>query len=324
MQSLLQSKDLMSRLKSSLDAGPANLSPSQIDQIALILRLGLGAVFIIGGWWKLSRAIDPDRAGGLVDRYLATDGYINAFFQDYLFADGLLSPWMFLTALSAFEFLAGFALILGFGVRALAVLFGVLMWSFVAALPVLTTPGANVETSTYLTPSLIVQIRDIGLSGLFFALALMGPGRLSLDARLMNGGAPADTFTWALGGFLLRMSVAVVLLAGGAFFGLDHVKSWIGYPVVLIVLGVILMSGHGVRIAAGASVVVVVVYCAVSMSIDKTLWNNLNSIKREIAFLAAALILTRFSGGGAFQVGDFMKRPREMFLGKRIEGIVKD
>ena len=126
------------------------LSKSDSDRIAFILRLSLGAVFIIGGWWKLSRAIDPAAAEALVERYMAPNGYINAFFADYLF-NGLilevLDPLIFLTLLSTFELVAGVALVVGIFVRSLSFVFGFLLWSFVVALPVITDPGAGVDVT---------------------------------------------------------------------------------------------------------------------------------------------------------------------------------
>ncbi|KAB7615949.1 DoxX family protein [Amylibacter sp. SFDW26] len=298
------------------NSGSTQLTNKDADLIALILRIGLGAVFIIGGWWKLSRAIDPLRADALVNKYLAPDGYINAFFQDYLFSNGILSPWMFMTTLSAFELFAGIALVSGLFVRPLAIVFGLLMWSFVAALPVLTTPGENIENSTFLTPAMIVQIRDIGLSGFCFVLALMGSGTYSFDRSVMSRGAPANLPNLVLSRFTIRISIAVVLLAGGAFYGLDHVKSWTNFPIILTILGIVLILGHGVRIAASICCVVIIFYCINKFSLDKTLWDNLNAIKREIAYLAAVAVLIRYSGGQVFQFVNILQRPRELFFGK--------
>lgn len=310
--SVLDAKHLWQHLNT---AGSSQLSPQNINLIALVLRFGIGSVFIVGGWWKLSRALDPDRAGALVSRYLAPNGYINEFFQSYLFADGLLTPWAFMTILSGFEFFAGIALLLGIFVRPLAIVFGLLMWSFVAALPVVTTPNQLLTDTTYLTPALIVQIRDIGLSGFCFALAMVGSGALSLDNRLFGRGSASDVAAWASLGLLMRLSVGVVFLAGGFFFGLDHVKSWSSLPVISIAIGAVLLSGHAVRLAAIAGFLVLVVYCLGKVDLAKTTWDNLNAIKREFAFLAACALLVRFSGGNAFQIGALIRNPKAALFG---------
>ncbi|WP_120499261.1 DoxX family membrane protein [Roseovarius sp. EL26] len=291
------------------------LTEQNINHIALILRFGIGSVFVIGGWWKLSRAIDPTRADALVSKYLAPNGYINGFFQEYLFTNDLLTPWAFMTALSTFELFAGLALLLGIFVRPLSIIFGLLMWSFVAALPVVTTPDLIPTDSTFLTPALIVQIRDVGLSGFCFALAIVGSGAYSLDARLLGRGRALGLVEWATLGLLVRISIAVVFLTGGFFFGLDHVKSWTGIPLLSIGIGITMLSGHGVRVAAVAALVVLLFYCVGKLDAAKPLWDNLNAIKREFAFCAAASLLLCFSGGQAFQVGYLIRHPKTALFG---------
>ncbi len=59
------------------------LKSTSVDAIALILRTGLGTVFVTGGWWKLSRAINTETSAALVDKYMATNGYINGFFEQF-------------------------------------------------------------------------------------------------------------------------------------------------------------------------------------------------------------------------------------------------
>ena len=143
------------------------------DQIALGLRLGLGSVFIAGGWWKLSRTIDALRSEAFVGRYLASNGYINAFFEQYLFADpgALVTPLAFLTILSAFELAAGIALLAGAFVRAISLTFAFMLWTLVLALPVVTAPGVEADAPSYFSPALVA----IGM--LFFFGAVRHSGR---------------------------------------------------------------------------------------------------------------------------------------------------
>jgi hypothetical protein len=75
--------------------------------IAVVLRSGLGLVMFSGGLHKLLQAFDPARRDAFVERYLSAEGYINQFFATYLFEGALgtvLTPWLFLTILSGFEF----------------------------------------------------------------------------------------------------------------------------------------------------------------------------------------------------------------------------
>ncbi|MEM9495913.1 MAG: DoxX family protein [Pseudomonadota bacterium] len=301
-----------------LGDAPTGVKSADADMIALVLRLGLGSIFIIGGWWKLSRALDPDRAAGLVARYMADNGYINAFFEQYLFAapDALLTPLGFLIVLSAFELLSGVALVCGLFVRALSFIYAFLLWTFVIALPVVTSPGAELNAASHFSPALLVQIRDVGLSGIFFVLLNMGSGAFSLDRRLFNRGAPPSHMNWNAYGLLLRLSVASVFIVGGFFAGYDHIKSFIDAPIVLIGVGLLLASGYGARIAATAALAIIAWYSIGKLNADASLWGNLNAIKREIGYLAALGVLAIYQGGRAFRPGALAASPMNAFIGK--------
>ncbi len=299
---------------------PSDVESARADTIALVLRIGLGAVFVIGGWWKLSRALSAEHADALVSRYMATDGYINTFFQQYLFVDmagDFLTPLGFLILLSAFELVSGVALLVGFFVRALSFVYAFLLWSFVLALPVVTSAGYPSDVASHFSPALLVQARDVGMSGMFFVLFLLGSGSASLDRRLFNRGASDPMVNWNQYGLLLRLSVAVVFLVGGFFAGYGHIKTFVPFPALLIVIGVLLASGHLVRIAALAAFLVVAWYCFGKVSLDATVWNNLNAIKRELAYLAATAILVAVGGGRAFRPGSLLRTPQASLLGNR-------
>lgn len=301
-----------------LGDGPSVVDSRRTDTIALALRTGLGSVFLIGGWWKLSRALDPERADALVTRYMAGDGYINAFFAQYLFegpAGVVLSPLVFLTLLSSFELIAGAALIAGLFVRALSFVYAFLIWSFIFALPVMTTPGVVVEGKAITSPALLVQARDIGLSGMFFVLLNLGSGPMSLDRQWFGHGFAPARVNWDAYGLLLRLSVAIVFLVGGFFAGLDHIKSFVPAPLLLIAIGLALASGHGVRVAAAAAGAVVLWYSVGKLSFDATLWNNLNAIKRELAYLAACGVMIAYQGGRAYRLSDLFRTPAAAVLG---------
>ena len=301
-----------------LNGAPAGVNAAHANLIALILRTGLALVFIAGGWWKLSRALDPGRAEALVSRYMADNGYINAFFNQYLFADAgaLLTPLSFLIILSAFELLSGLLLLAGVFVRALSFIYAFLLWSFVIALPVVTAPGADIGAASYFSPAILVQIRDIGLSGMFFILLNLGSGAHSADQRFFHRGFPPMEANWNAYGLLLRISVASVFIVGGFFAGYDHIKTFVDVPVLMIAIGAVLASGHGVRIAAAAAFAAIVWYCAGKLSPEMSLWGNYNAVKRELAYLAACGVLFVYRGGRAYLLGDLVRKPMAALVGR--------
>lgn len=277
-------------------------TPSVQAKIALALRVGLGLVFVSGGVAKLERLLTPAKAKGIVDQYVSPLGYINQTFLDWLFASPLgavLTPWNFLTALSAFELVAGIMLIAGLMVRPMAVLWALLLWSFVVSLPVVTTPGVQLTAKTYMSPAEFVQMRDIALSGFFFVLYNLGPGAMSLDhARF--GLAPSLGRDWEPLGLLLRLSLGMAFLIGGLFAGYDNIATW-GMPgIVLVVIGAGLIGGVEVRWFALAAAAGMIWFMLVKLAGAASAIAWFNAVKREFAILAAAGTIAWAGGGRMF------------------------
>jgi len=280
---------------------------------ALILRIGLGLIFITGGLWKLSRLLDAERVTGILERYTASNGYINQFFQDYLFTGWLgeiITPWGFMTALSTFELVSGIALVVGLMVRPLALIYMFLLWTFILALPVHTVPGQLSESATFQAPAMLVQIRDIALSGLMATLFLLGAGKASVDSRLFGAVATAKDLDWNTLGLLTRLSMAAPLLIGGLFASTGAVPLFSTPGWLLLIVGLMLVSGAGVR-AAGAAVVLIMLWRMGSgINFDNTFLDIINSFKREFAFVSAGLILAALGGGERFTPADILRRIR--------------
>lgn len=275
----------------------------QLDSAAMILRIGLGLVFVIGGWNKLYQLLDSGASDAILASYMGTAGYINQFFTDYLFSGFLgnfITPWGFLTTLSAFELISGCMLLAGFLVRHLSIVWALLLWSFIVSLPVVTTPGVIPSEVTYTSPALFVQIRDVALSGLFFLLYNLGSGSFSFDQKFNTGRSihsKNTTERWNELGLLLRISIALPFLVAGFFHGLDHIQTFKLPALVNIILGATILVGFQTRIFASALAISMLYFILQKINIDKSLIANLNGFKREFAFLAASLVLFHAGGG---------------------------
>ena len=275
------------------------------ETVALILRVGLGLVVLSGGASKLSQLLDPERQAAILEQYWGASGYVNTFFDQYLFAGALgdfLTPWLFLTTLSTFEFISGGLLLAGALVRPLALVWTVLFWSFMAALPVATAVGVDPDLTTYRTPALLVLIRDAGLSGLFATLFMIGAGRYSLDERWIGPDATRRTVNLDAIGLLARFSVALPLLVGGAFHGYGNIQSF-GMPAwVLTLVALALILNVGPRLAGVATVGIMAWFVVSNFDPGRSLIANMNAVKREYAFLAAGAVLALWGGGRLFSV----------------------
>ena len=291
------------------------------ENTALILRLGLGVIFVIGGLWKLSRLLDPNQVANILDRYTASNGYINQFFQDYLFTGWLgdiITPWGFMTALSTFEVVSGLALVAGLMVRPLALIYMFLLWTFIMALPVHTVPGEMLGAPTFQAPAMLVQIRDIALSGLMVTLFYLGAGRYSVDGRLFGSVATAKTLDWNTLGLVTRLSMAAPLLVGGFFASTGAVPLFSTAGWILLSVGLLLVLGVGVR-AAGVMVVMIMLWrMGGGINLDNSLLDIVNSFKREFAFMSAGIILAMLGGGDKFTPADLLRRTRAYGSARRL------
>ena len=273
------------------------------NHYALALRIGLGAVFVIGGLAKLSRLLSPAQAEGIVAQYMGPLGYINETFQQWLFESWLgmvLTPWTFLTALSGFELVSGLMLIAGVFVRPLALIWAPLLWTFVFSLPVVTTPGEALTAPTYTSPAMFVQVRDIALSGLFVALYNLGSGSMSVDAR--RGVASVAERDWNALAMLMRWSLALAFIIGGLFHGFPKIASFATPGVILAVIGLGLAAGYGTRVFAAAACAVLLYYMFTKLGAASSVLGYLNSIKRELGLLAGAAVVAHAGGGHYFTI----------------------
>lgn len=290
------------------------LSSKECNIAALILRVGLGLVFIIGGLSKLSLLLSIDDSEAMVANYMGASGYINALFQDFLFSHGLLTPWGFLTALSAFEFVSGCAFVAGFLIRPLSILYAFLLWSFVVALPVETVPYVDIAQKTYTSPAIMVQIRDITLSGMMFVLFALGSGVKSVDVWL--GYDKQDVgVNWEYQGLLLRLSLGITFIVAGFFGGYAKIATFATPQILLAIIGLLLIFGHGrvLKITGAVAVALMLWYMVGKLTLDKGVIANLNSFKREFALAAAGMALFYLGGGYAFSLSDIFKRAKHYF-----------
>lgn len=122
----------------------------------LVLRLAVGFVFLMHGWQKFSGFGFEGVAG---------------FFGSI----GIPLPGIAAVVVTLLELVGGLALILGVGTRLVGALLAVNM--LVALFVVHLANGFFVDAGGY------ELVLTLGAAALFFALS--GPGRLSLDARLL-------------------------------------------------------------------------------------------------------------------------------------------
>ncbi len=289
-----------------------NKNSSKFQLVALVLRVGLGLVFFSGGLNKLILLLlNNETSTTMINSYMGTTGYINAFFSDYLFTGTLghfLTPYGFLTFLSSVEFTLGVMLLIGLLVRPISLISGFLLWSFVIALPIETVPSIVLDVNTYTSPAILIMIRDIALSGMMFALYNIGSGLYSIDNKYLSKYKFTHlnkNINWNNLALLIRLSLGIVLLVGGLFEGLDHIQSFKTSSSILIILGFAIIF-FDIKYLGYTLAILFLYYLVVKINFDKSIIEYLNSIKRELALLAGSLVLG-YLGSGKSHIISFNK-----------------
>ncbi len=242
--------------------------------LMFILRVALGAIFVMGG---LKLAF-PSDAQALATSYVdPASGWISPFFHQQITDRLGLDVVSFLRIQGWVEIALGLVLILGVRARAAAVIAAILFWSFAAANPV----AGDVRLS-----------RDLALGGLCVVVALAGPGRWTVG-QLRQDSAPWVEPHWELSMALVRLSLAFTLLTSALFSAgvmANHLNSTLP-PVLTLVIGALLALGVRPRWVAAAVIVWLAVLIPATL-IENGLLAGLDSTKRELGLLAGALVYT--------------------------------
>lgn len=247
------------------------------DSLMTLLRSVLGLIFVIGGL----KLVAPTLFGILDHQALAksfTDpakGWISPFFVQQI-TDVLGIPIStFLYIQGWIEMLTGVAMISGFATPIVAVMMGLMFWSFTVASPVL----GQIRLS-----------RDLALMGLCFATALAGSGRWSVDWA-WRGLSSMFCERRDLVLLVIRLSLAFPLVTSALFTGgvLDnHLNTTL--PVALVLpMGILLAAGLGPRWVM-LLVGLWMLYVLPANLAAKGVYLGLDSIKRETGLLAASIV----------------------------------
>jgi hypothetical protein len=197
---------------------------------------------------------------------------------------------------------SGLALVAGALVRPIAFIYAFLLWTFVIALPVTTTPGVEVSSGAILAPAMLVQVRDIALSAMMFVLLGLGAGIWSVDRWWSGGAAATPADRGDVHALLLRLALGVPLVVGGASAGMDHFVTFDAPSGLLIALGALALGGVAARWTGLAIALLILTYMAGRLDLAASLIANLNAIKREIALVAAALVLAHGGAGSLYRI----------------------
>jgi uncharacterized membrane protein YphA (DoxX/SURF4 family) len=229
-------------------------------------------IFVVGG---IKLAFLGDTTALVASYTDPAKGWIAPVFQEQITQRLGLSVGVFLRSQGLLEIALGVLLILGLGTSLVALLIGLMFWSFTVANPV----AGEIRLS-----------RDLALMGCCFAVALSGTGAWSLDKRLWHR---TSTFLPRRDGvlLLLRLSLAYPLVAAAVFSSgpfANPLNTTVPVVVVLLI-GVLLAAGVYPRWVAGLLGLWMVYVVAASM-LTQGAYFGLDAAKRELGLLVASLV----------------------------------
>ncbi len=242
------------------------------DFCVALLRVALGIIFIIGGI-KLAFL---GETSALVASYTNPDkGWLSPVFADKITQILGIGVGSFLRTQGLIEIALGLLMALGIGTRVVAVIMGLMFWTFAVANPIV----GEIRLS-----------RDLALMGCCFAVALAGVGAWSLDGRLWPRRL---SFASSQDGtlVLIRLSLAFTLLTSAVFASgpfANHLNTTL--PIVMVlVMGALLAVGLRPHWIMGFVALWMLYVVATSIG-AKGFYFGLDSAKRELGFWVAAVV----------------------------------
>jgi uncharacterized membrane protein YphA (DoxX/SURF4 family) len=242
------------------------------DVLMTLLRVALGAVFIIGG---IKLAFLGDTSALAASYTNPQQGWIAPIFADKITQTLGVGVGPFLRLQGLVEIALGGLLALGLGTRIVAVAMGLMFWSFAVANPV----AGEIRLS-----------RDIALMGLCFAVALAAVNPRRAHGRLWQRRLTYTSHQDAIL-LLIRLSLAFTLLTSAVFASGPFANPLnTTLPIVAVfALGLFLVAGLRPHWIMGV-VAAWMLYIILSRIGAKGVYFGLDSAKRELGFLAGAVV----------------------------------
>ncbi|MCX4028601.1 DoxX family membrane protein [Endozoicomonas sp. SM1973] len=264
-----------------------------VMRTAFILRLGLGGWLVVEALIKFLGLLSPTQFADMLGFYLGTAGYINQFFQYFLFQSSwghLLTPASLLALMAMVELVVGCSLIAGLAVKWNAMLTFFMLVFYVIALPVMTIPNVQLEVAVYTAPAPLVQIREVAMAIAAFVLYKLGPGFYSVSNEL--NGIISEKYWYGLWG-KLRYALILPLVVAALFGGFGHIPTFAAPAFLLAALGAALTvdSLKVVRWAAWLAALVFFHYALFMIDWSDNWLKNIYAVRREFGLVSISVAL---------------------------------
>lgn len=287
------------------------LTPEHLDNVAELVRIGLG-LFLLGNAWVFYELLsDPNLTPAFLwDRY-GIHGDVATFLTGVFF-EGLasLKPQTFAATAFGVQVVGGLALLLGFMARYVAGFFSIviaIIWliHFAEVTPFVLGEG---DSSHLKEP--VGHLKQLGLALLFRVVTNLGSGRYSLDSKFAKRFSPAIGRSWNSIALELRSALAILFLSAAVSFTffdqtLYAVPSWMLYLV-----GAMVFLGLAPRLSGSLFLVVIAWHFVLGLKGLEDISEILEFVLSEAPFIAAGVVFMVFGSGDKFQ-------PHKKLVGKK-------
>jgi uncharacterized membrane protein YphA (DoxX/SURF4 family) len=278
------------------------LTPEHFDNVAELVRIGLG-LFLLGNAWVFYELFtDPNLSSAFLwDRY-GIHGQVAAFLTNFLFEAGVgLKPETFAAMAFGVQIAGGMALLAGFLTRYVASFFSIviaLIWlvHFVGAPPFVLGEGDSAHLKEP-----IAHLKQLGLVLLFRVVANLGSGRFSLDNLFGKKFSAPKGRSWNSIALELRGALALLFLSAAvtaAFFDMSlyAVPFW-----ALFIVGGLVFLGISPRISGVLFLGVIGWHFFLSLQGESEPFLVSELVLSEAPYIAAAIVFMIFGSGDKLQ-----------------------
>lgn len=278
------------------------LTPEHLDNVAELVRVGLG-LFLLGNAWVFYDLFsDPNLTPTFLwDRY-GIHGEVAGFLSGIFFeGSASLKPGTFAAMAFGVQVVGGFSLIIGFLARYIAGFFSVviaIIWliHFAEVTPFILGEGDSAHLKEP-----ILHIKQLGLALLFRVVTNLGSGRYSLDSAFGKSFTSAKGRSWNSIALELRSAMALLFLSAAVSFSffdvtLYEVPSWMLYLV-----GAMAFLGLAPKLSGSLFLAVIAWHFVLGLRgvSEPSLISEL--VLSEAPYIAAGIVFMIFGSGDKFQ-----------------------
>ncbi|MCH7630418.1 MAG: hypothetical protein IIC07_00800 [Proteobacteria bacterium] len=277
-------------------AKTVRLSAEQIDQIAQIMRAGLGLALLGVGWGLIGVYQAGDYSADAVLAALGIKGILKDVFSSYILGD-YVTPVNLLRASLGLSLTAAIFIFAGFWVRFYGALF-----AFLYLVPWLTglyeaLPWIFFASDFQALGGPVAGAGSLALIMLFAVLANIGPGSNSIDHKFHLPGLIPKNLKWDTVGVQIRLGLSFLFLGAAVSDLVFGLPTYSTHPYLTLAAGIMIFLGLAPRFSGALALATIGWHLWVNLALVTAIGPALGIFLAQAPFIAAAVIFLLAGGG---------------------------